>query len=74
MNPVVVASDIAEDKDVENGHKHGVGRLADDVIPDLTETEGTPDDCGDGDADALPKVMKFPSRHSAYRVSDCAVK
>ena len=74
MDPAVVASDIAEDKDVENGHKHSVGRLADDVIPDLTETEGTPDDCGDGDADALPKVMKFPSRHSAYRVSDCAVK
>ena len=74
MDSVVVASDIAEDKDVENGHKHGVGRLADDVIPDLTEAESAPDDRGYSDADALPEVLKFPSRHSAYSVGNCAVK
>lgn len=61
MDPVVVASDIAEDKDVENGHKHGVGKIADDVIPDLTKAESTPDDCGDRYADALSEVLKFPA-------------
>ena len=70
MDPAVVASDIAEDKDVENCHKHGVGRIADDVIPDLTEAESAPDDCGDGDADALSEILKFPSRHSVYSVGD----
>lgn len=74
VNPVVVASDIAQNKDVENGHKHSVGRLAYDVVTDLVEAECAPDDCSNCNADSLAEILKFPSRQRANSVGNSAVK
>lgn len=74
MSSVISASDIAEDKDVENRHEHCMRDVSSDVGPDFVEAEGAPDDRGDGDADALPEVLKFPSCHRAHSVGNGSVK
>lgn len=74
VDSVITAADGAQDKDVEDRNEHKMRYVGRDVGPDFVETEGAPDDCGDGDADALTEVLKLPSRHRAYCVGDRSVK
>lgn len=74
VDSVITAADGAQDKDVEDRNEHKMGYVGRDVGPDFVETEGAPDDCGDGNADALTEVLKFPSRHRAYCVGNRSVK
>ena len=53
VDSVIAATNGAEDKNVEDSYEHKMGSVGRDVGPDLVETEGAPDDCGDGDTDAL---------------------
>ena len=53
VDSVIAAADGAQDKNVENRNEHKMRYVGRDVGPDLVETEGAPDDCGDGDTDAL---------------------